>query len=296
MADAFTRWPAPAKLNLMLHIVGRRSDGYHLLQTVFQLLDWGDWIDLRPRPDGQIRRLSDSIGVPAEQDLAVRAATLLQQASGCRLGVDLRVDKQIPQGGGFGGGSSNAGTVLVALNALWGCALDEETLADLGLRLGADVPLFVRGRSAFAEGVGERLTPLALPERWFVLIDAGVHLSTAELFQAPELTRNARQIRMEDFAFDKVGSNAFTAPARARSPRLAALLDALAERGAGGLTGSGGGCFAMFDTRQQAEALARDFAGFGRCSVARGVEHSPLHRRLRRWQRDALGVAAANGG
>lgn len=287
--EPFSRWPAPAKLNLFLHITGRREDGYHLLQTVFQLLDWGDSIALRLRADGEIRRLHGHPEVPAEADLAVRAARCLQQASGCRLGVDIAVDKQIPSGGGFGGGSSDAATVLCALNALWGCGLDEARLAQLGAGLGADVPVFVRGRSAWAEGIGEQLVPIDLPQRWFVLIDAGVQLSTAELFQAPELTRNALPLKMADFAFDRVGSNAFAAPARARSPALAGLLDALETRTAGGLTGSGGGCFAMVDSKAEAEALAGEFAGYGRCIVAQGVNRSPLHERLERWRQERSG-------
>lgn len=292
MSESPTRWPAPAKLNLFLQITGRRADGYHLLQTVFQLLDWGDEIAFRERADGQILRRQGSEQTPAEADLAVRAARLLQAESGCRKGADLWVEKRIPLGGGFGGGSSDAATVLCVLNELWGCGLDEQALAALGLRLGADVPLFVRGLSAWAEGVGELLVPMALPERWFVLIDSGVQLSTAELFQAPELTRNAQALKMEDFAFDRVGRNAFAVPARVRSPRLASLLDALAERAPGGLTGSGGGCFAMVETRAQAEALAAELAQFGRCYVAKGVERSPLHAQIERLRRAGTALRA----
>lgn len=280
MTESVTVWPAPAKLNLFLQIVGRRKDGYHLLQTVFQLLDWGDEVEIRLLPDGRIERPEGAEDVPPGQDLAVRAARLLQEACGTRLGAELRVRKRIPQGGGFGGGSSDAATVLCALNRLWGCGLAVDRLAALGLALGADVPLFVRGRSAWAEGVGERLTPMALPPAWFVLVDTGVRLSTAELFQAAELTRDAPAIRMSDFALDLVGKNAFAAPARARSPELARVLDAIAQQAPGGLTGSGGGCYAMASTREEAEELARRLAGFGRCVVARGVDRSPLLDRL----------------
>ena len=215
----------------------------------------------------------------------MRAARLLQRESGSRRGADIQVLKRIPAGGGFGGGSSDAASVLCALNALWGCGLDEDALAALALQLGADVPLFVRGRSAWAEGVGEQLTPLALPQRWFVLVDAGIHMTTGELFQAAELTRNAAPLKMANFALDRVGDNAFSTPARARSAALSGLLDALQQRGPGGLTGSGGGCFLMVESQARAEALAVELNTLGRCVVARGVNRSPLHEQLDRWRR-----------
>lgn len=286
--ESLSRWAAPAKLNLFLQLVGRRADGYHLLQTVFQLLDWGDEIALSPRSDGQITRVAGLPDVPEEQDLAVRAARLLQQQSGCRQGADIEVIKRIPAGGGFGGGSSDAASVLCALNLLWRCGFDQDALAAMGLQLGADVPLFVRGHSAWAEGIGERLTPMSLPERWFVLVDSGIHMATGELFQAPELTRNAAPLKMADFAFDRVGSNAFARPARARSTALSRWLDALQRRGPAGLTGSGGGCFLMAGSQDQAEAwaaqLEAELDGLGRCIVARGVNRSPLHDQLERWR------------
>lgn len=273
-------FPAPAKLNLMLRLVGRRADGYHLLQSVFQLLDWGDTVRLRLRADGRIQRHAGAAGVEDEADLGVRAARLLQAETGCALGADIAIDKRIPMGGGFGGGSSDAATTLVALNRLWACGLDEDALAALGLRLGADVPVFVRGHSAWAEGVGERLTPMRLPPLWFVLVDSGVHLATAELFQAPELTRNAPELTMADFAFDRIGDNAFTGPVRARAPRVAAILDAIAELGRGGLTGTGGGCYLATASQEAALEGARRLSCFGRCGVVRGVDHSPLHAAL----------------
>jgi len=281
--SVWSHWPAPAKINLMLRLVGRREDGYHLLQTVFQLLDWGDRIDLALRDDARVRRLEGPEGVPPGQDLVVRAACALQSAAGVDRGVDIRVHKRIPMGGGFGGGSSDAATVLVALNRLWGAGLDTPALAALGLQLGADVPVFVEGRSAWAEGVGEKLTPLDLPQRWFVLVDSGEHLATAALFQAPELTRNASPMTMADFAPGCVGDNAFTAPVRARSPKVVAVLDAIAALGAGGLTGTGGGCFLVADSRPEAEAAAAALSRFGRCQVARGVAESPLLQRVREW-------------
>jgi 4-diphosphocytidyl-2-C-methyl-D-erythritol kinase len=280
VSEGWQAFPAPAKLNLLLRLVGRRADGYHLLQSVFQLLDWGDSVRLRRRSDGQIVRHAGAAGVAAEDDLSVRAARLLQAASGCRDGADIAVDKRIPMGGGFGGGSSDAATTLVALDRLWGCGLGIDRLAELGLRLGADVPLFVRGDSAWAEGVGERLIPLRLPPAWYVLVDSGVHVATAELFQTPELTRNAPPLKMADFAFDRIGDNAFTGPVRARAPRVAAILDAIATLGRGGLTGTGGGCFLATTTPEAAAEGARQLARFGRCEVVRGVDRSPLHTQL----------------
>lgn len=285
-----TRWPAPAKLNLFLQLVGRRSDGYHLLQSVFQLLDWGDEIGLRLRADGEVVRRGDSVGIPAEQDLVVRAARLLQRECRCALGVEIEVCKRIPMGGGFGGGSSDAATMLVALNLLWRLGLDEARLAGLGLELGADVPVFVRGRSAWAEGVGERLQPIDLPPAWYVLVDSGEHIATAELFQASELTRNAPPLTMADFVPSLIGVNAFTVPVRRRSPRVAAVLDAIADLGQGGLTGTGGGCYLRVDSREAAEQAATTLRALGRCIVARGVGYSPLQQR-----RDELQIALAGG-
>src|SRR5689334_19670342 len=191
-ADAgWSEWPAPAKLNLFLHVVGRRADGYHLLQTVFQLLDWGDRVRLRPREDGRVVRVSGLAAIPPERDLAVRAAIELRRATGTELGADICVDKQIPIGGGLGGGSSDAATVLVALNEIWDTRLREDELAHIGLQLGADVPVFVHGHSAWAEGIGEQLTAIELAPRHYVVIDPRVHVPTADLFQAAELTRNS---------------------------------------------------------------------------------------------------------
>ena len=199
-AAGWSAWPAPAKLNLFLHITGRRPDGYHALQTAFRLLDWGDTVCLRPRTDGVIARVgTGAAGVAEADDLLVRAANLLQKESKTHLGVDIGIEKRIPMGGGFGGGSSDAATVLVALDRLWAQGLGEERLATLGVALGADVPVFVRGRNAWAEGVGERLTPLELPPAWYVLASPGVHAATASLFQAPDLTRDAAPVTIAGF-------------------------------------------------------------------------------------------------
>ncbi|MGY3263986.1 4-diphosphocytidyl-2C-methyl-D-erythritol kinase [Lysobacter sp. HA35] len=197
---AWTAWPAPAKLNLFLHITGRRDDGYHRLQTVFRLLDWGDTIRLRLRDDGRIERVGEGPdGVDSQDDLAVRAAIALQRAANVAQGADIELQKQIPTGGGFGGGSSDAATVLVALNRLWRVDWPLEKLAELGLSLGADVPVFVLGRNAWAEGVGEVLTPMDLRPAWYIVAEPGVHCPTASLFASPDLTRDSPPLKMADF-------------------------------------------------------------------------------------------------
>ena len=270
-------WPAPAKLNLFLQITGRRADGYHELQTVFRLLDWGDRIGLRLREDGQIRRDGPSVpGVAEADDLVVRAARALQNASASPLGADIRVEKRIPAGGGFGGGSSDAATVLVALNALWRAGLDEDGLAALALQLGADVPVFVRGRNAWAEGVGEKLTPLALPPAWYLLVDPAIHVPTAELFRSPDLTRDAAPVKIADFASGTVLGNAFEPVLRRREPAIEAAFLALSGIGRARLTGSGSGCFVEFATRAAAEQALAELPEELRAWVVAGVDRSPL--------------------
>ncbi len=269
-------WPAPAKLNLFLRITGRRDDGYHLLQTVFRLLDWGDTVRLRVRADGRIRRLAGLAGVSEDADLAVRAARALQAASGTTLGADIEVVKRIPVGGGFGGGSSDAATTLRALDWLWGTALGLDRLTDIGLALGADVPVFVRGQSAWAEGVGERLTPVALPPAWYLIVDPGVTVPTRELFQAPDLTRDARPATITDFVSGAELGNAFEAVLRRREPAVDAALSALSRFGAARLTGTGAGCFVAFGSRAQAEAALAALPVGLRAWEAAGVERSPL--------------------
>lgn len=270
-------WPAPAKLNLFLQITGRRADGYHELQTVFRLLDWGDRIGLRVRDDGRIRRIGASVaGVEEADDLVVRAAILLQTAAGSAKGADIRVEKRIPAGGGFGGGSSDAATVLVALNALWGTGLEQDALAALALRLGADVPVFVRGRSAWAEGVGEKLLPIALPQAWYVLVDPGIHVPTAALFQSQDLTRDAAPVKIADFASGTVLGNAFEPVLRRREPAIEAVFQTLSSIGRARLTGSGSGCFVEFATRAAAEQALAQLPEQLRAWVAAGVDRSPL--------------------
>ncbi|MDO7938730.1 4-(cytidine 5'-diphospho)-2-C-methyl-D-erythritol kinase [Xanthomonas euvesicatoria] len=273
----WSAWPAPAKLNLFLQITGRRADGYHLLQTVFRLLDWGDTVHLRVRRDGQIRRLGESLpGVSEDDDLVIRAARLLQSAAGTQAGAEIRVDKRIPAGGGLGGGSSDAATVLVALNALWGLGLAADVLAELGLQLGADVPVFVRGRNAWAEGVGEQLTPISLPEAAYLLVDPGVHVPTPALFRSQELTRDAAPAKIADFASGSLLDNAFEPVLRRREPAVEAVFQALSRVGTPRLTGSGSGCFVEFATRAAAEQALAQLPGSLRAWVVEGAAHSPL--------------------
>lgn len=277
----WTAWPAPAKLNLFLRIVGRRADGYHLLQTVFQLLDWGDTVHLRLREDGVVSCAQTLPGVDPEQDLCARAARLLQTASGSGRGVEIRVDKRIPVGGGLGGGSSDAASVLVGLNEMWGVRLGVDALADLGLQLGADVPVFVRGHSAWAEGVGEILTPLSLPERHFVIVDPKVHVPTAPLFQAPELTRNSPPATISGYlsGFDTdnfEAGNVFAPVVCARYPDVAAALDWLGQFGAARLSGSGGCVFVAVNSADGAAAIARECPREFVAYCAKSVDRSPL--------------------
>ena len=270
-------WPAPAKLNLFLRITGRRADGYHELQTVFRLLEWGDTLRLRVRTDGRIERHGESVaGVAAADDLTVRAANLLQSAANIGKGADIAIEKRIPAGGGFGGGSSDAATVLVALNVLWGAGLDSEELAALGLQIGADVPVFVHGRNAWAEGVGERLQPIELPPAWYLLADPGVHAPTAGLFQAPDLTRNAVPATISDFVSGTELGNAFEPVLRAREPAVEAVFRALSRVGTPRLTGSGSGCFVEFATRESAEAALAALPSGIKAWVAAGAARSPL--------------------
>ena len=276
-SDGWSAWPAPAKLNLFLQITGRRPDGYHALQTVFRLLDWGDTVYLRPRPDGVIARIgAGAAGVAEADDLLVRAANLLKSDANCVEGVDIGIEKRIPMGGGFGGGSSDAATVLVALDRLWGLGFGEDRLAALGLVLGADVPVFVRGRNAWAEGVGEQITTIALAPAWYLLASPGVHASTAGLFQAPDLTRNAAPAKIADFLSGAALGNAFEPVLRRREPAVEAMFAMLARIGTPRLTGSGSGCFVEFADRGSAEAALASLPPGTDAWLARGADRSPL--------------------
>jgi 4-diphosphocytidyl-2-C-methyl-D-erythritol kinase len=267
---------APAKLNLMLHIVGRRADGYHELQTVFQLVDLCDRVEISVRPDGLIRRLSGPPGVAESDDLTVRAARALKEASGTPLGADISIAKRIPLGGGLGGGSSDAATTLLALNKLWQTALTSAQIAAIGARLGADVPVFIGGSSAWAEGIGERLTPVSLPPAsWFVIIFPGVAVPTAAVFQAPELTRNSPPTTMRGF-FETGGRNDCEAVVRARFPAVAEALDWLGRHAPARLTGTGSCVFAKFARVEDAERVAARVPDSWRAFVARGLDRSPV--------------------
>lgn len=275
-----TAWPAPAKINRFLHVVGRRDDGYHLLQTLFQFLDMGDQLHFVCTADGRVDRIGDVPGVSEAADLSVRAARLLQQVTGCTRGAVIRVDKRLPVGGGLGGGSSDAATTLVALNEIWGTGLDEDALAELGLRLGADVPVFVRGRAAWGEGVGERLVPMNLDEPWFLLVDPGITVTTAHVFQAAELTRNSPRITIERF-YAGGTRNDCESVVRRLYPEIGRALDWLGRFGEARLTGTGACIFASFEQERGAhEALAhlpRRWRGW----VTRGCNCSPLLQRRR---------------
>ena len=275
------RYPAPAKLNLFLHVVGRRSDGYHLLQSVFRLIDLGDALRFAPRTDGRIARAAPLAGVPEERDLCLRAARMLQEASGASLGVEIAIEKRLPMGGGLGGGSSDAATVLLALNRLWRLEWPRERLQALGLELGADVPFFIHGRNAFVEGVGERLQALNLPPAWYLVVAPPASVPTAEIFAAPDLTRDTKAIKMADFsagwgAGGLFGRNDLEAVVCERYPAVARALAWLRQHAEARMTGSGACVFAPFAAEQDARAvLARMPEGMTGW-VAQGLDEHPL--------------------
>ena len=274
-------WPAPGKLNQFLHVVGRRPDGYHLLQTAFQFIDLCDELRFWVRPAGLIERSSDLPGVPPEEDLCLRAARLLASRGPVASGVAIDVHKRLPMQGGVGGGSSDAATVLVALNELWGMRLSASELAALGLTLGADVPVFVHGQAAWAEGVGERLTPVELPETVYLLVRPDATVATAEIFKAPELTRDSPTITIRDFLLGG-GRNDCEPVVRRRFPAVAEALDWLGRFAPARLTGTGSCVFAaMPDEAAAREALAR-LPGRWTGYVVRGLNRSPLLDRCRR--------------
>jgi len=274
-------WPAPAKLNLMLHITGRRADGYHELQTVFQFLDLCDELQFEISADGQIERVEGPSTINAEDDLVVRSARALQQQSGTTQGVKIQIRKRIPVGAGLGGGSSDAATTLHALNRLWQLDLDVGQLADIGLSLGADVPVFVHGFAAFAEGVGERLQPVSIEECWYLLITPDVHVSTAEIFSDPDLTRDCPAIKICDLStagWDNVCVPVVTR----RYPEVDKALKLLGGFAEAKMSGTGASVFAQFASKQQAEqALAQlqttvDWSESWQVFTCRGRNQSPL--------------------
>jgi 4-diphosphocytidyl-2-C-methyl-D-erythritol kinase len=285
--------PAPAKLNLFLHITGRRPDGYHLLQTVFQILDFGDELTFSLNDDNRINLRSDLADVPTTQNLVMRAARLLQAHSHCELGADITLTKRLPMGGGLGGGSSDAATTLLGLNKLWDLQLDIDTLARLGLQLGADVPVFVRGHSSWAEGIGEILTPIELPEQWFVVLTPDCSINTADIFSAEQLTRNTAAITIA--AFSQGGNQIATRndcqPVVEQAyPAVRNVLKWLSSHTACRMTGTGSSVFAGLPTREQAEAVLAQkpigVSGF----VAKGVNISPTLRQLQP-ETDYRGIA-----
>lgn len=288
MTENWSQWPSPAKLNLFLRITGRRDDGYHELQTVFQLLDWGDSIALRCRDDGVVGRIEADYPVLAEHDIAVRAARVLQQHCAVTCGADIRINKQIPMGGGFGGGSSNAASVLVALNMLWNCGLSLDELAQIGRQLGADVPVFVYGQNAWAEGIGDCLTPIQLPPAWFLVMDTGVHVATAELFQSPQLTRTQKLVKIESYVSGSLQGNAFESLVRQAKPPIDRVFTHMASFGQVALTGTGGGCFMRFDSHELASEAQAHLPDGLRSWVVASAPESTLHAALRLYQRKSI--------
>ncbi|HEX6829542.1 MAG TPA: 4-(cytidine 5'-diphospho)-2-C-methyl-D-erythritol kinase [Burkholderiales bacterium] len=271
-AEAF---PAPAKLNLFLRVVGRRSDGYHLLQTLFRFIDHGDTLRFAPRPDSDIRIETPLPGVAPEQDLTLRAARLLQRETGCRRGVSIRLEKRLPMGGGLGGGSSDAATTLIALNRLWELRLKRRELMSLGLALGADVPVFLFGQNAFAEGVGERLSAVSLAPRWYRVLVQPVQVSTGEVFAAPELTRDSEAIKIADFSV-ALGQNTLQPVVFARYPEVARHQQWLGRFANACMTGSGACVFAEFGSEGAARAVLEQMPPGMRGFVARGLDEHPL--------------------
>lgn len=277
--------PAPAKLNLFLHITGRRPDGYHALQSVFQLLDWGDTLHFTLRADGEVRRKIEIAGVPEASDLVVRAAMLLKTHTGTRFGVDIEIDKRLPMGAGLGGGSSDAATTLLALNRLWKLGLSRETLCMLGLKLGADVPFFVFGRNAFAEGVGEAMQPVALPPRCFLVVTPQVHVPTAAIFSDRSLTRDTEPVTITDFLAqqscdarwpESFGRNDMQPVVVGKYAEVAQVLDWFDRIAPARMTGSGSSVFAAFASIAEAETARAKLPADWTSAVARSLDTHPL--------------------
>lgn len=283
MDTSLTNCPAPAKLNLFLHITGRRPDGYHLLQTVFQLIDRSDMLDFHLRHDGQICRTTPILGVPPETDLAVRAARLLRTAAGKpQYGVDIAIRKILPMGGGLGGGSSDAATTLMALNYLWQTGLTRVQLMALGLQLGADVPFFLLGRNAFAEGIGDKLTAVETADRWFVVIEPGVSIPTAIIFSSAELTRDTKIVKITDFpqvhhfSDADFGENDLEIVAGKLFPAVAQAINWLNAFGNARMTGSGSCVFCSFEQEHQADKVLQQVPPPWKAWKAKAMQEHPL--------------------
>lgn len=275
-----TQWPAPAKLNLFLHITGRRADGYHLLQTIFQFIDYGDTLDFEILAQDQVTRVQDIAQVSEEDDLTLRAAKALKHYTGCKQGVRIGLHKRLPMGGGLGGGSSDAATTLLVLNQLWEIGLKQDELAQIALSLGADVPVFVRGFAAWAEGVGEHLQAVEIEEPFYLVIDPQVSVATGEIFNALELTRDCKSVKIRDFTSGAV-TNVCEPVVRKRHAEIAQALDWLYEKaGNARLTGTGGCLFARFAQREQAALVASKLPEKWQGFIAKGCNVSPLHARL----------------
>ena len=271
--------PAPAKLNLFLHVVGRRADGYHLLQTLFRMIDYGDTLHLGLRDDGRIVRQQPLAGVAEADDLCIRAAHLLKTSTGSTLGVDIRLDKRLPMGGGLGGGSSDAASVLLGLNSLWELGLSRRRLQELAIKLGADVPFFVFGQTALAEGVGDLLHALTLEPVWYVVLIPAVSISTQAVFTHPDLTRDSEIIKIADFSEARISGmrNDLQVVVSRVYPEVARHLDWLGQHGAAQMSGSGACVFAAFDTAEKAHSVLAEIPSTMRGFVAAGLDRHPLY-------------------
>jgi len=273
------RLPAPAKLNLMLHITGRRDDGYHLLETVFQFIDLCDQLEFRVTDQTDILRLSSHTPVAAADDIVLATASLLQSRYAVKQGINIAIDKSIPIGGGLGGGSSNAATCLLALNQLWNLRLSLEQLAEIGLELGADVPVFVRGTTAWATGIGEELQPLELAQPYYLVIDPKIEVSTAQIFGAQELTRNSDPLTIRAFLRGS-GTNACEPVVRNMYPQVGAAIDWLSQYAPARMSGTGACVFSACDSLEQAEQVKSRVPEKWDAFVAKGLNSSPLHQQL----------------
>jgi 4-diphosphocytidyl-2-C-methyl-D-erythritol kinase len=273
------RWPAPAKLNLMLRITGQRDDGYHLLQTVFQIIDLCDWLTFHPVKNATVTLQNPILGVPEADDLTVRAANLLKQAASSSQGVRIEMDKNLPMGGGLGGGSSDAATTLVVLNKLWELNFSVQKLMDLGVKLGADIPVFIYGYSAWAEGVGEFLNKMSLPDAWFVIVRPNCHVNTRDIFSDGNLTRDSKSIKMSDFVFGQHRNDCLDVVIKLYPPVKEALA-ALSKFGVARLTGTGACVFVQFDAEAVAKEAMEALQNNWEVYLAKGLNESPLHREV----------------
>jgi 4-diphosphocytidyl-2-C-methyl-D-erythritol kinase len=277
--ESVSVWPAPAKLNLFLHITGRRQDGYHELQTLFQLLDWGDEVEIENLPDGDVSRTHDIEGIPEENDLSIRAGRLLKSETGCTNGARITLTKDIPTGAGLGGGSSDAATVLVALNQLWGCGLSVAKLSELGLQLGADVPLFINGKSAWAEGIGERIQSFELEPAWYVLVFPGIFVSTEQVFGSPDLKRDSQAITPADYQYSRTRNDCEKVVLE-QLPVLAEIMSELQQWGDPRLTGTGSCIFIPVNEKNEANRITTELKSLYNVRAVRGVKSSPLLAKL----------------